>query len=106
MLPEEQIESIKKQLIQHVESTFPEETRDIARRNIETMNPGELEGFLRKNGMLENLDGGNSKEQLIFCLIFFKKIPSFPISEIRSAFGFFDIKPISNGKSNIIPKNH
>src|SRR3989344_8290700 len=106
MLPEEQIESIKKQLIQHVESTFPEETRDIARRNIETMNPGELEGFLRKNGMLENLDGGNSKEQCIFCSIVSRKIPSYPISEISSALAVLDINPISIGNSIIIPKNH
>src|SRR3989338_977437 len=106
MLPEEQIESIKKQLIQHVESTFPEETKDIARRNIETMNPEELEGFLRKNGMLENLDGGNSKEQCIFCSIVSRKIPSYPISEISSALAVLDINPISIGNSIIIPKNH
>jgi histidine triad (HIT) family protein len=46
------------------------------------------------------------KENCIFCKIALKEIPSSIVYEDDKFFGFLDIKPVSNGHSLLIPKEH
>jgi len=54
MLSQEQIEQIKKQLLQQVESSFPEEKKEFAKQQIESMNAEQLEEFLEKNKLIKS----------------------------------------------------
>ena len=44
-LPPEQTDQIKKQIINQIESTFPEDKKTSAIQQIESMNDSELENF-------------------------------------------------------------
>lgn len=101
MLSEEQAEAVKKQLIAHIEKSFPEERKAYAREQIEHMTSNELEEFLKNN----NLVAGHSS-QCIFCSIIFGDIPSHKIDENLDSVAVLEINPISKGHVLILPKTH
>lgn len=103
MLSQEEIKNIKSQIIKQIESTFPEDKKNDAIEQIESMNHEELEIFLEKN----NLNKENPREsKCIFCSIVFGDIPSSRIEESRDAVGILEINPVSRGHVIIIPKEH
>ena len=105
MIPEDQLKKIKKQVIQHIESTFPEDKKASATSQIESMNSEQLEEFLEKNKLIKQ--GQESQEnQCIFCLISSGKVPSYKIDENKTSSAFLEINPISKGHMIIIPKEH
>ncbi len=111
MLSPEQVKSIKKQLISHLENQdYSEDQREEAIAQIESMSPEELESFLIKNKMLSSSENGDSETNegmsCIFCQISSGKIPSYKIAENPSALAVLEINPLSHGHIIIIPKSH
>ncbi len=103
-LPPEQTEQIKQQIIQQIENTFPEDKKESAIQQIESMNDSELEEFLVQNNLIKTSE--NWEEQCIFCSIISEKIPGYKISENESAIAVLEINPISRGHTLLIPKVH
>jgi len=103
-LSEEQIESIKKQIFKQIEN-FPEEQRQNAQEQVESMNAQELEQFLIQNKLIKQ-KGEQEPEGCIFCSIVENKIQSYRIAENKNAVAILDINPLSTGQSLIIPKKH
>ncbi len=101
MLSSEQIEQIKEQIIQQIESTFPEEQQDSAIEQVEMMNSEQLEKFLEKNNFLKQ-----ETQKCIFCSIVFGEMESYKIDENSEALGVLEINPISKAHSLVIPKKH
>ena len=99
-----QSEQIKQQIINQIESTFPEEKKVSAIQQIKEMNESELEEFLTQNNLIKS--PGTGEEQCIFCKIISGQIPSYKISEDENAIAVLEINPISRGHSLIIPKPH
>jgi len=112
MLPEEQIEHIKKQLIQQIESNFPEDKKAQAISQIESMDGEQLEQFLIQNNLIktgQDIAHGSqiSKEsQCIFCSIVDGSIQSYKVDENKKAIAILEINPISKGHTIIVPKEH
>jgi len=126
MLPEEQITQIKQQLIQQINSTFPDDKKESAKQQISSMNSKQLEEFLIKNNLVRA--GGRFREtgsqperagsrvggpglqgqapQCIFCSIISNKIPSYKIDENKDSIAILEINPISKAHTIIIPKEH
>jgi histidine triad (HIT) family protein len=103
MLSEEQITQIKEQLIQQIDSTFPEENKEQAKQEVLSMNSEQLEAFLEKNNMVQSNQG---EQKCIFCSIISGEIPSTVIDENKDAIATLEINPISSGHILIIPKKH
>ena len=101
MLSEEQAEVVKKQLLGHIEKSFPEERKAYAKEQVEHMSSKELEDFLAKNNLIAGQDS-----QCVFCSIVFGDIPSHRIDENSEAIAVLEINPVSKGHSLIIPRNH
>lgn len=101
MLSREQVENIKKQIFQQIDSTFPEDKKDVAKKEIDSMNPEELEEFMEMNS---KKSGTQSK--CIFCSIVFGDVESYKIGENADAIAVLEINPISKGHVLIIPKAH
>lgn len=111
MLTKEQAENLKKQIIQHIEESFPEDKKSFAIKRIESMSSSELEEFLVKNNLSMNqtsASGADSKgvSQCVFCSIVSGDIASHKIDENESAVAVLEINPISKGHILIIPKEH
>ena len=106
MLPEGQAEQIKKQLIEQINSTFPEDKKSAAISQIEIMNDEQLEEFLKQNNLVK--EGGNvgGEQKCVFCSIVFGDIPSTKIGENEKAIAILEINPISKAHTIIIPKEH
>ena len=102
MLSEDESEKVKKNVIQQIESSFPEDKKATAIAEIEAMSPKEIEDFIEKNTAQSNSQG----TKCIFCSIVFNEIPSHKISENSEAVAVLEINPISKGHSLIIPKKH
>lgn len=104
MLSKDQVENIKKQLIEQINSTFPEDKKSEAISKIEEMDEKQLEEFLIQNNLIK---GENQEQQnCIFCSIIFGDIPSYKIAENEKALSILEINPISKGHSLVIPKEH
>lgn len=105
MLPSEQITKIKNQIIQQIESTFPEDKKQSAIQQIESMNPEQLEEFLKQNNLIKQ---GETSEtaQCIFCSIVSGQAQSYKIDENSDAIAILEINPISKAHSIVIPKKH
>lgn len=105
MLSEEQLRGIKNQIIQHIESTFPEDKKDSAKQQVESMNSEQLEEFIKQNNLARE---NQSQEvvQCIFCAISSGDIQSYKIDENKSTVATLEINPISKGHILIIPKKH
>ena len=102
MLNEEQIQTIKKQLIEQIESSFPEDKKESAKQQVEDMNEEELEAFLEKN----KLEKQQEENPCVFCSIVSNKIPCYKLAENKKAIAVLEINPISKGHTLILPKEH
>lgn len=102
MLSKEQAENIKKQIFQQIESSLPEDKKDAAKKEIESMNIEELEEFVEMNSS-KNANGG---QKCIFCSIVFGDVESYKIGENEDAIAVLEINPISKGHVLIVPKKH
>ena len=105
-LQEEQIKNIKEQLLQQVNSTFPEDKKQEAISKIESMNAEELEQFLIQNNLIKQDASQSSEGKCIFCSIVFGDIPSTKIAENEKAIAILEINPLSKGHTLIIQKEH
>ncbi len=129
MLSEKNIQEIKKQLIEHINATFPEDKKAFAVSQIQGMSSEELLEFLRKNKIIpeeayKKIKSSKpiqpspvqqplpqqpqqvSQPECIFCSIVNKKTPSYIIDENKSAIAVLELNPISKGHTLIIPKEH
>ena len=104
MLTEEQTKSIKVQLIEQIGSSFPEEKKQYAISQIESMDSEDLEKFLIRNGLIK--ENTTSEKGCIFCSIVFGDINSHRIEENSKAVAVLEINPLSKGHTLIIPKEH
>lgn len=101
MITDEQAIQVKKQVMQHIEESFPKDKIDAAKRKIATMNNEQLEDFLKQNQKMQ--EGGTSESP--FRAIVSGQIPSYKIGETEQALAVLEINPISKGHTIIIPKN-
>lgn len=106
MITPEQTEIVKKQLIQHIEKSFPEDRRAFATEQIMTMNSDDLEEFLRKNKLMPSKDTSSKITGCIFCSIIKGEINSYKIDENNKAIAVLEINPLSKGHVIIIPREH
>ncbi len=108
-ISKEQIHEFKKQVLNQINSTFPEDKKQSAIEQINSMNDEQFIEFLKQNKLI-NSDGNASSEnpqnQCIFCSIVFNEIPSTKIGENEKAIAILELNPISKGHALIIPKNH
>lgn len=108
MLTPEQTKAMKTKLIQHIENSFPEDKKEFAISQIESMDSEQLEEFLIKNKLMKK--GGTSNSihngQCVFCSIVSGEINSYKIAENSKAVAVLEINPVSNGHVIIIPKEH
>ena len=102
MLSEEQITQIKSQIVEHINSTFPEDKKEMAIQQIQAMNSEELEEFLNQNNLIKDSD--NNETPKVFRMIVEGKIPSHKIDENNSAIAVLEINPLSRAHTLIIPK--
>jgi histidine triad (HIT) family protein len=104
MLTPEQEEEIKRQILEQIETSFPEDRKEFAKNQVKSMDSEQLEKFLIKNNlaMTENKAGG----QCVFCSIAFGDIKSYKISENKKAIAVLEINPLTRGHVIIIPKEH
>ena len=100
MLSKEESEKVKQNVIQQIESSFPEDKKASAISEIESMSPEEIEDFIEKNSQAPQ------GTKCIFCSIVFNDVPSYKISENSEAMAVLEINPISKGHVLIIPKKH
>lgn len=100
----EQIEEIKKQVLEQINSIYPDDKKEQAKKQIISMNDGEFIEFIKQNNLVK--EGGGEKQSCIFCSIVFGEIPSVKIGENEKAIAILEINPISNGHAIIVPKNH
>ena len=108
MLTPEQTENIKKQLIQQIEKSFPEDRKTFAKSQIEVMNSEQLEEFLKQNKLIKTQNQGSAPSipECVFCSIISEDINSYKIAENSKAIAVLEINPASKGHSLIIPKEH
>ena len=100
MIKEENIESIKKQLIEEIEKSIKGDQKNQIITQIKKMSGEELENFLKKNSMIR--DPG----KCIFCSIIDGDLPTYKLIENNYAIATLEINPISKGHTLIIPKTH
>ncbi len=100
MLSEEQTEQLKKQLLQQIDSSFPEDKKELAKQKIAVMNSEELEEFLKQNKLVKE----QNSHQNPFRSIVTGETPSYKIDEDENAIAVLEINPISRGHILIIPK--
>lgn len=103
MLTSEQTEQIKKQLIGHIEKSFPEDKQEFAKKQIEDMNSAQLEEFLKRNKLMQE---SKKPQECVFCSIASGEISSYKIDENKKALAVLEINPVSKGHTIIIPKEH
>jgi len=106
MISQEQSEQIKKQILQQIESNFPEDKKGHAREQIKAMNPEQLEEFLKQNKLINNPEQLQKPQQCIFCSIISGEAQSYKIDENKDAIAVLEINPISKAHALIIPKEH
>ncbi len=108
MIPEEQVDQIKKQLVDQIEKTFPEDKKKDAIDQLKGMDGEQLQEFLIQNNLIKT-DGSQPEgppQKCIFCSIVSGEIPTNKIDENKQAIATLEINPISKGHSLIIPKEH
>ncbi|MEX0920816.1 MAG: HIT domain-containing protein [Candidatus Pacearchaeota archaeon] len=109
-LNQEQAKAIKEQLIQNIDKSFPEDKKEFAKSQINSMDSGQLEEFLKKNNL--KIEGNNltstneGTSQCIFCSIISEDVDSYKIAENNDSAAFLEINPLSEGHSIVIPKDH
>jgi len=110
MLGEEQTEKIKKQLMAHIEKSFPEDKKDFAKNQVQTMDSEKLEAFLKQNNLIRGSGVGRGpvegSEGCVFCSIVSGQISSYKLGENSTAMAALEINPVSKGHVIVIPKEH
>ena len=106
MISQEQILELKKQLVQQIKTTLPEDKQESAKQYIESLNAEQLEEFLEKNKLIKNSSDGSQTQQCVFCSIVSGEIKSYKIDEDELAIAILEINPVSEGHVLIIPKKH
>lgn len=109
MLPDSEIENIKKQIILQIDATFPEDKKEAAKKQIIEMNPEQLEEFLIRNNLVKPQNTQKTpaqQTQCVFCSIVSNQIKSYWLEENEKAIAVFEINPISSGHIIVIPKEH
>lgn len=107
MIPPEQVEKIKEQLMAHIEKGFPNDKKEFAKNQVQTMDAEQLEAFLKQNNLVKgNQAGAEGPQGCIFCSIVSEQISSNKIGENKDAIAALEINPVSNGHTIIIPKEH
>lgn len=109
VLTPEQTEDIKKQLIKHIEKDFPKDKQEFAKKQIECMDSGQLEEFLKKNKLMQasqTTQPAQKSQECVFCSIVSGEISSYKINENKRAIAVLEINPVSKGHTIIIPKEH
>lgn len=101
VMDDEEILEMKEKLIEEIDNRFPEEKKEVAKKEIEGMGKEEFLDFLRKNELVLEKKSGCP-----FCLISSGKIPSVVIDECEEGIAVLEINPISEGHSLVIPKGH
>ena len=106
MLTPEQVKEVKSQILAHIDKGFPEDKKDFAKKQVESMDTEQLEEFLKANNLMypDNKDGTSGK--CIFCSIVSGEIPSYKIGENKYAIAVLEINPLSRGHVLVIPKKH
>ena len=104
MLSEEKVKEIKAQLIQHIDSTFPEDKKESAKQQVEKMNNEQLEKFLEQNNLIKEGQPTIEGQQSVFRNIASGQIPSYKIDEDKYSIAVLEINPISKGHVILIPK--
>jgi len=111
---EQQIQSLKEQIINQINSTFPEDKKAEAIQQIESMNKDQFIEFLKKNNLIsnsetpeqmQNLSESQEIQETPFRQIIQGKIPSYKINENNDCIAVLEINPISLGHTIIIPKS-
>lgn len=104
MLPQEQTAQIKEQIIQQIDSSFPEDKKEIAKKQIREMDDVQLEEFLKQNKLVKSDSVG--AQQCVFCSIVSEQTQSYKIDEEKDAIAILEINPISQAHALVIPKEH
>jgi histidine triad (HIT) family protein len=112
MLSKEQETQIKQQILQQIDSSFPEDKKAEAKAQLEAMDSEQLEQFVQQNNAAQSNSNGagaagtSTEQQCVFCAIISGDINSYKLEENASAVAILEINPISEGHTIIIPKKH
>ncbi len=106
MISKEKAEEFRKQIIDHIKKTFPEDKKNLAIHQINSMSDEQLEEFLIQNKLLPSESPSEPSENCVLCGIYSQKIPSKIISREKNAIAVLEINPISKGHILIIPSKH
>lgn len=102
MLSPSQSEEVKKQLIEQIESSFPEDKKAEAKKQVAEMSGEELEQFVKRSQSASSSPGGGC----IFCSIASGNSQSYKIAEDGSSVAVLEINPVSRGHVIVLPKKH
>lgn len=105
MVSKEEATQLRKQVIGQINSTFPEDKKQEAISQIESMNDEQFEEFLKQNKLIPE-QGSPQKQQCVFCSIISGDIASHIIQEHQEATAILEINPISKGHIILIPRIH
>ena len=105
MLSEQEAKNIKKQITQQIDSTFPEDKKNQAKQEVDSMGIGQLEEFLEKNNLIRS-QNPEQGQQCIFCAISSGQSESVKLGENEEAVAVLEINPISKAHTLVIPKKH
>jgi len=108
MISKEQGDQLKKQVLQQITSTFPEDQKESAKAQIESMDSPQFEEFLIQNKLIKE-DGSQplpEQQQCIFCSIVSGTAQSYQIDDNKDCIAILEINPISKGHVILIPKQH
>lgn len=95
----EQSQQIKERLLKQL-SNFSKDKREQITQQVNTMNPNEIEDFIKQN-QLTHLRG-----DCIFCSIISGKTKSLRIAENGDNIAILEINPLSKGHTLIVPREH
>jgi histidine triad (HIT) family protein len=102
----EQIQEIKKQLVQQIQGSYPEDKKQESIERVNSMSDSEIIQLLEQNKAIKDSSNNQDSSECIFCSIISGEIPSTKISESEKAIAILEINPISEGHTLIIPKKH
>lgn len=102
MLSPEQVARIKSEIADQI-TNFPEDKRAAAKEQMDSMDAGQLEDFLRQNNLLKSDEDGT---RCVFCSIFSGDIASQKVAENEGAVAVLEINPVSRGHAIVIPVEH
>ncbi|MBU2562607.1 MAG: HIT domain-containing protein [Nanoarchaeota archaeon] len=105
MLSKEQIKQTKDQIIQQIESNFPEDKKESAKNQIMEMNNEDFLEFLKQNNLIKNSED-SLVQPCIFCSIVSGETKSYVIEENDDSIAVLEINPISKAHTIVIPRKH